>query len=87
MQKLLDGAKDGVIYFSLGSHVKPSQMTLEMKHTLIKVLGSLNQTVLWKWDDDSFPEGKPNNIIVKKWFPQQQILGTHICFFKNGCLL
>ncbi|CAH1101263.1 unnamed protein product [Psylliodes chrysocephalus] len=74
LQKLLDGAKDGVIYFSLGSHVKPSQMTLEMKHTLIKVLGSLNQTVLWKWDDDSFPEGKPNNIIVKKWFPQQQIL-------------
>ncbi|CAH1101266.1 unnamed protein product [Psylliodes chrysocephalus] len=74
LQKLLDGAKDGVIFFSLGSHVKPSQMTLEMKHTLIKVLGSLKQTVLWKWDDDNFPDGKPKNVVVRKWFPQQQIL-------------
>ncbi|CAG9858923.1 unnamed protein product [Phyllotreta striolata] len=74
LQKIMDSAKDGVIYFSLGSHVKPSHMPLEMKKAMIKVLGSLKQTILWKWDDDKFPDGAPSNIIVRKWFPQQQIL-------------
>ncbi|CAL4113924.1 unnamed protein product, partial [Meganyctiphanes norvegica] len=40
---------------------------------LVKVLGSLKQRVLWKWDKDNM-EDLPSNIRISKWLPQQDIL-------------
>ncbi|XP_057668109.1 UDP-glycosyltransferase UGT5-like [Diorhabda carinulata] len=73
LQKILDNAKSGVVYFSLGSHLKPSQMKKDVKEAIIKVLSSLKQTVFCKWDAEEWPN-KSDNIILGKWFPQQELL-------------
>lgn len=70
----MDTAKDGVVYFSLGSVVKSSKMPVERVAQLISELSKIKQTVLWKWEDDKVPD-LPKNVIVRKWFPQNDILG------------
>ncbi|CAL4150999.1 unnamed protein product [Meganyctiphanes norvegica] len=40
---------------------------------LVKVLGSLKQRVLWKWDKDNM-EDLPSNVKISKYLPQQDIL-------------
>jgi glucuronosyltransferase len=72
----LDSAEHGVIYFSLGSVVKSSKMPRETVSLLLSELAKLKQTVLWKWEDDQLPN-LPKNVKVKKWFPQNDILGIH----------
>ncbi|CAH1102051.1 unnamed protein product [Psylliodes chrysocephalus] len=73
LKEYLDNAKDGVIYFSMGSNIPFSQVKPEIKDTLIKVLGKLKQKVLWKYDEDTL-HGKPDNVKLGKWFPQSDIL-------------
>nr|CAI5816849.1 unnamed protein product [Callosobruchus analis] len=72
-QEFMDSAKEGVIYFSLGSNIKPSMMGEDKKMAILKSLGKLKQKVLWKWDEDTIP-GKPANVKLAKWFPQQDLL-------------
>ncbi|XP_050735224.1 UDP-glycosyltransferase UGT5-like isoform X1 [Eriocheir sinensis] len=75
LQQWVAGAgKPGVILFSLGSLVKPSSMPEEYRKVLLEVFGSLQQRVLWKWDEDAM-EGLPPNVRLSKWLPQQDILG------------
>ncbi|XP_050707399.1 UDP-glycosyltransferase UGT5-like [Eriocheir sinensis] len=66
--------EDGFIFFSLGSAVIPSQMPEEHRKTLLQVLGSLKQRVLWKWDKETMDD-LPPNVRLSKWLPQQDILG------------
>ncbi|XP_023012472.2 UDP-glycosyltransferase UGT5 [Leptinotarsa decemlineata] len=73
LQEFCDNAKDGVIYFSMGSNLKPSDMSQDSKQAILSALGKLKQKVLWKWDEDHLP-GKPENVKIGKWFPQQDIL-------------
>lgn len=37
-------------------------------------MSELPYNVLWKWEDDHFPD-KPKNVVTRKWLPQQDILG------------
>ncbi|XP_045120300.1 UDP-glycosyltransferase UGT5-like isoform X2 [Portunus trituberculatus] len=75
LQQWIAGAGDsGFIFFSLGSLVKPSTMKEQYKKVLVEVFGSLNQRVLWKWDEDTI-EGLPPNVRLSRWLPQQDILG------------
>ncbi|XP_074039733.1 UDP-glycosyltransferase UGT5 [Leptinotarsa decemlineata] len=73
LKEYIDNAEEGVVYFSLGSNVKPSEMRNETKKALLNALGKIKQKVLWKWDEDFLP-GNPENIRTNKWFPQQEIL-------------
>lgn len=57
----------------MGSVVKPSAIPKETLRELIKILGSLEMTVLWRLDH--VPEGLPKNIYVRKWWPQANVLG------------
>lgn len=75
LKTILDTADNGVVYFSLGSVIKSSKMPRETASLLLSELAKLNQTVLWKWEDDRLPT-LPSNVIVRKWFPQNDILGT-----------
>ncbi|KAJ8954688.1 hypothetical protein NQ318_011380 [Aromia moschata] len=77
LKEFMDNATEGVVYFSMGSTVKPSQMPDSMRNDILKALGKLKQKVLWKWDEDTIPD-KPDNIKLSKWFPQQDILGINI---------
>ncbi|CAH1159687.1 unnamed protein product [Phaedon cochleariae] len=72
LQKIMDNAKEGVIYFSMGSNINPSEMEPHTKQALINTLGKLKETVLWKNDEDL--PGISSNIIIRKWFPQMDIL-------------
>uniref|UniRef100_A0A2A4K0I8 UDP-glycosyltransferases domain-containing protein n=1 Tax=Heliothis virescens TaxID=7102 RepID=A0A2A4K0I8_HELVI len=72
LQKLMDGAKNGVIYFSMGSNLKSADMPDELKASLVKMFGTLKQTVLWKFEE-VLPNLPPNLHIIK-WAPQQSIL-------------
>ena len=70
----MNDAKDGVIYFSLGSNLQMSDMATDNKfEAFLSVFKDLKQRVLWKWEKD-FPL-KPDNVKISKWFPQQDILG------------
>ncbi|KAJ8918828.1 hypothetical protein NQ315_011114 [Exocentrus adspersus] len=73
LKQFMDNATEGVIYFSLGSNIQPSQMSESMRKAILGPLGKLKQKVLWKWDEDTLP-GKPDNVKISKWFPQQDIL-------------
>ncbi|XP_068083108.1 UDP-glucosyltransferase 2 isoform X2 [Anabrus simplex] len=73
IQSFLDGAKHGVIYFSLGSNIRSDQLPPEKVKEILEAFSEIPQRILWKWESDSLP-GKPSNVMVKKWLPQQDIL-------------
>lgn len=77
LKQFLDDATDGVIYFSLGSNLKPSELPTEKRDALLRTFANVKQKILWKWDDDDLP-GKPDNVLIRKWFPQVDILGMYI---------
>lgn len=81
----MDKAIEGVIYFSFGSVVKGTHLPKNDVKIFLRQLGQLKQKVLWKWESDDLPE-LPPNVIVKKWFPQVDILGHPNCvlFITHG---
>ncbi|XP_030745462.1 UDP-glucuronosyltransferase 2C1-like [Sitophilus oryzae] len=72
LQEFLDNAKDGAVYFSMGSNLKSKLMSEERKKIILNVLGRLKQKVIWKFEEEL--PGKPDNVLIKKWLPQQDIL-------------
>ncbi|XP_038207504.1 UDP-glycosyltransferase UGT5-like [Zerene cesonia] len=84
LQKILDNAKNGVIYFSLGSNLKSKHLPREIKEALLKIFGGLKYTVLWKFEEEL--PGTPSNVHIVKWAPQQSILAHRNCvlFITHG---
>jgi len=76
LQDILDKSPEGVIYFSLGSNVKSKDIPEEKKQAIVRVLGRLNMKVLWKFEKDL--PNKPSNVIIRNWFPQQDVLGKFV---------
>ncbi|XP_043583873.1 UDP-glucosyltransferase 2-like isoform X3 [Bombus pyrosoma] len=72
LQAFLDGATNGFIYFSLGSNARSASLPLEIRRVFCDVFAKLPYRVVWKFEED-FP-GKPDNVYVGKWLPQQTIL-------------
>ncbi|XP_028129750.1 UDP-glycosyltransferase UGT5-like [Diabrotica virgifera virgifera] len=72
LQVIMDNAKEGIVYFSLGSNVDPAKMNKEQITAIFNALGKLPYKVLLKWCKD-VPE-KADNIVIRQWFPQQDIL-------------
>ncbi|CAL4092366.1 unnamed protein product, partial [Meganyctiphanes norvegica] len=64
----------GFIYMSFGSIVKPSEMPEEWRQVFIKAFSSIDQKVLWKFDQETMAD-LPDNVVLRKWLPQQDILG------------
>lgn len=50
LQKILENAKNGVVYFSLGSIVKSALIPVEKRQEILRVLSKLKETVLWKFE-------------------------------------
>lgn len=74
LQAFMDSAKDGIVYFSLGSVIPESTMKKEIRSAIVNTFRSLKQKVLWKMDGNS--SDMPDNVMMSKWFPQQSILGN-----------
>ncbi|XP_072949143.1 UDP-glycosyltransferase UGT5-like isoform X2 [Epargyreus clarus] len=72
LQDILDKSKHGVIYMNFGSNVVISEMDEDKKIAFFNVFRKLKQTILMKWEEDVI-ENKPDNVIVRKWFPQKEI--------------
>ncbi|KAK4872661.1 hypothetical protein RN001_014690 [Aquatica leii] len=73
LKKMLDSAKYGFIYFSLGSNVKSKFLSEHTRGVMMQTFTELPYTILWKFEDDKLPN-KPANVFTSKWFPQQDIL-------------
>lgn len=73
IQDFIDNAEHGVVYFSLGGNLKPSLMAIEKQQAIIKSLSKLKEKIIWKWDDESADVDR-SKFLVKKWFPQDDIL-------------
>nr|QVG59861.1 UDP-glucuronosyltransferase [Nilaparvata lugens] len=75
IQKWMDESEDGVVYFSLGSNMKGTSVPAEKRAAFIKAFSQFPTfRVLWKWESDEKLPGQPDNVLVKKWLPQQSIL-------------
>nr|CAD7586062.1 unnamed protein product [Timema genevievae] len=75
LQKFMDDALHGVIYMSLGTNLPSAYLPSEKIAAFIEIFAQLKQKVLWKWENGTLP-GRPPNVKVAKWFPQQDILGA-----------
>lgn len=79
--EFLDSASDGLLYFNFGSMIKMTTMPQEKLNAILEVFVSLPRKIIWKWEDDLLPR-KMNNVMVKKWLPQFDILSKlTYCFF------
>lgn len=76
LKKLLDNSKQGFIYFSLGSNVKSVHLRENTLKLFIDAFSELPYQVLWKFEADKLV-GKPNNVHIEKWIPQQGVLGNN----------
>ncbi|XP_069998265.1 UDP-glucosyltransferase 2 isoform X2 [Penaeus vannamei] len=63
----------GVIYFSLGSIGRSSDMPKKYKDILVEAFRSLPQRIVWKYEGHDLD--LPPNVLTRPWLPQQDILG------------
>lgn len=73
IQEFLDSAKNGAIFMSLGTNFNSSSLPTEKLKSILNSFKKIKQKVLWKWENETL-EGKPDNIKISKWFPQDEIL-------------
>ncbi|XP_023705438.1 UDP-glucuronosyltransferase 2C1 isoform X2 [Cryptotermes secundus] len=88
LQDFLDGAHQGVIYFSLGSVLQAETLPDDKRDAFLQAFSQLPQKVLWKWEADTLP-GQPKNVRTEKWCPQVDILRhpNVLAFISHGGLL
>ncbi|XP_061379751.1 UDP-glucosyltransferase 2-like isoform X1 [Danaus plexippus] len=87
LQKIMDTAKDGVIYFSLGSLLKGRKIPSAVKKRFLNIFSELKQEIIWKFDEQM--TDLPKNVHIVTWAPQQSILAHPNCvlFITHGGLL
>ncbi|XP_053958144.1 UDP-glucosyltransferase 2-like [Anastrepha ludens] len=73
LQNFLDNSTQGVIYFSLGSYMKSTEMPQEKINLILKAFSQLKQNVLWKFENSSIGH-LPSNVKIQSWLPQNDIL-------------
>ncbi|XP_022129616.2 UDP-glycosyltransferase UGT5 isoform X1 [Pieris rapae] len=73
LQKYLDDAVHGVVYINFGSNVQSTDLEGEKRQAFINVFKRLKQRIIFKWEEDTL-EGKPDNVMIRKWLPQKEIL-------------
>lgn len=74
IRQFIEDSKDGIIYFSLGSNIKTSQMDPLKLQDITNALMRLKQNVIWKFDGTNL-NVDPKKIMIRNWFPQYEILG------------
>lgn len=74
IKQFLDNAKEGVVYFSFGTHVSSGSLKPETAKAMYNVLSNIPYKVLWKWDATAPVPGNSPNILYKPWTPQDDIL-------------
>lgn len=75
LQRYLDEAENGVIFFSFGTNIQMRKQSQERLWSIFRALERTNMTVVLKWDTDEEIPGLPKNILSAEWLPQREILG------------
>lgn len=75
LQKVLDEATQGVIFFSLGLGVRTRNIPTSKKQLFLNVFKKLKLTVIWKIDGEELPEDL-ENVFTIRWAPQRDLLGS-----------
>ncbi|XP_063840845.1 UDP-glycosyltransferase UGT5-like isoform X2 [Scylla paramamosain] len=77
----------GVIYFSLGSVAHGETLPPKYRQVFVEAFRRLPQRVLWKYEGEL--EGVSDNVRIRSWLPQQDILAHHNVrvFISHGGLL
>lgn len=73
-----------MILFSLGTNIRSDKLTNHQKSALLQAFAKIPQTVIWKFETDTID--LPKNVIIRKWLPQNDILGnsySRSCMFLN----
>lgn len=77
----MDGAKEGVIYFSFGTNVRGSAIDRNKRKIFLEAFSELPYKILWKFEEE-YMENKPHNVKISKWLPQQDVLShPHVKLF------
>ncbi|PNF21498.1 UDP-glucuronosyltransferase 2B19 [Cryptotermes secundus] len=85
LKQFLDEAKEGFIYFSMGTNFNGSKLREDKRKALMSAFSELPQRVVWKFEANSPPETPPN-VLVSKWLPQSDILAhPNIRMFISHC--
>ncbi|XP_053663360.1 UDP-glycosyltransferase UGT5-like [Anopheles marshallii] len=87
LRQFMDEARHGVIYFSLGAYMQSAVMPIEKRTAILRVFGTLEQRIVWKFEDNSLPNSDiPPNVMVSKWAPQNDILAhpKMVLFISHG---
>ncbi|XP_052756733.1 UDP-glucosyltransferase 2-like isoform X1 [Galleria mellonella] len=79
LQSLMDSSTNGVIYFSMGSTLKSKDIPKPIVENILKIFGSLKQTVIWKFEEKL--HNLPKNVHIMSWAPQPSILAHPKCLF------
>ncbi|XP_049305142.1 UDP-glucosyltransferase 2-like [Bactrocera dorsalis] len=91
LEHFMSSAPAGVIYCSMGSSVRATNMPEEFRQILIRTFAKLTQYhVLWKWESNITQiNNLPSNVRLNTWLPQQDILGHRRlkAFITHGGLL
>lgn len=53
--------------------IRAETLPTEKRDAILKAVGRLSQTVLWKWENDTLTK-KPQNVHIRQWMPQREIL-------------
>jgi Glycosyl transferases, related to UDP-glucuronosyltransferase len=79
----IEGAKDGVIYFSLGTNMQSASLQEDKRKAIVDSFKQFpRHRIIWKWEEDILPD-LPSNVICRKWLPQHDILGKLLYKISN----
>ncbi|XP_076227853.1 UDP-glycosyltransferase UGT5-like isoform X2 [Nomia melanderi] len=72
LKRFFDDAKEGFIYFSLGTNAPINMLPKETLQIFLDVFAKLPYKVAWKFEGEL--PGKSDNVFISSWLPQQTIL-------------
>lgn len=58
----------------MGSLIRSETFPIDKRQMFLNVFKTIPQRVLWKWEGELLD--KPSNVMLRKWMPQRDILGT-----------
>lgn len=53
--------------------MKSKYLDSNIKNAIVSAFSQLPYKIVWKFEDDMF-ENLPKNVLISKWFPQQDVL-------------
>jgi glucuronosyltransferase len=80
----MDEAPNGVIFFSMGTHLKSTQMPKSTLDAFLETFSKLKQRIIWKSEFHTLP-GLSKNVKVAKYLPQFDILSKFSREIKKRC--